>query len=198
MSQDPNYEVGEKATTKPVPTQYQVSPKKIVRPPEPYRFEVNLVAEANYRQKKTGVVWVEVPGFSPAKLYCDEQPPVGENSSPPPLAYFAAGVGFCLMTHLTDILTAKKLQIDSLKLEQRIRFRTNLAHMREHGYMTEGGCEMVETHVLIEGTEPDERVQDLLDEAEGACMAHFALRNPVPWSTRLVYNGSETSNKSGN
>ncbi len=84
------------------------------------------------------------------------------------------------MTHLTDILTARKIQVDSLKLEQRIVFRTNLGHMIEHWYMTNGGCDMVETHVIIDSPEPEENIKDLLNEAENGCMAHFALRNPIP------------------
>ncbi len=35
------------------------------------------------------------------------------------------------------------------------------------------------------------RIHALPEEAEGACMAHHALRNPVPWSTRLVHDGVE-------
>ncbi len=198
MSQEKVYRVGDLGGSQPNPTQYELSEFKKARHPEPYRFEVNLVAEAHNKQSKTGVVSVNIPGFSPVTLYCDEQPPVGDDTAPPPLAFFSAGIGFCLMTHLTDILTARKIQVDSLKLEQRIRFATNLGHMRDHGYMTNGACEMVETHVIIESPEPEERIQDLLNEAEGACMAHFALRNPVPWSTRLVYNGKETINRSGN
>ena len=69
--------------------------------------------------------------------------------------------------------------------------------MRELGYQTEGACELVETHVVIESPEPAENVLNLLNEAEGACMAHHALRNPIPWSTRLVHNGKEIDNRSG-
>ncbi len=197
MTENKLYHVGERAEEQSVPTQYQISPFKKARPPEPLHFEVNLVAEAFDRQKKTGVVQVNIPGFSPLKLYCDEQPPVGDDTAPPPLAFFAAGIGFCLMTHLTDILTARKIQVDSLKLEQRIKFMTNLGTMRELGYTTEGQCEMVETHVIIESPETEDRIKDLLDEAEGACMAHHALRNPIPWSTRLVYNGKQAISRSG-
>ena len=91
--------------------------------------------------------------------------------------------------------TARKIQVDSLKLEQRIVFRTNLGHMRDHGYMTNGGCDIVETHVIIESPEPEENIKDLLNEAENGCMAHYALRNPIPWTTRLVYNGKEAINR---
>ena len=192
-----NYHVGEQEGVTPVPTQFTAAPFKKSRPPEPLGFEVNLIAEAGTKQKKTGTVQVNIPGFSPVKLYCDEQPPVGDDTAPPPLAFFAAGIGFCLMTHLTDILTARKIQVDSLKLEQRIKFQTNLGTMRELGYTTEGECQMVETHVLIESPESTERIQDLLNEAEGACMAHHALRNPIPWSTRLVHNGEQTVSRQG-
>lgn len=160
-------------------------------------FEVNLVAQAQSKQQKTGTVSVNIPGFSPLKLYCDEQPPVGDDQAPPPLAYFCAGIGFCLMTHLTDIYTARKIEVTSMRLEQRVRFKTNLSHMRELGHTTQGETEMVETHVIIDSPEPQEKIQELLNEAEGACMAHFALRNPIPWSTRLVHNGAETVNRAG-
>ena len=114
MSEQKFYHVGELSAEQPATTQYEPSKFAKARHPEPYRFEVNLSAEAGNMQSKTGVVSVNIPGFSPVKLYCDEQPPVGEDTAPPPLAFFSAGIGFCLMTHLTDILTARKIQVDSL------------------------------------------------------------------------------------
>jgi len=43
-----------------------------------------------------------------------------------------AGIGFCLMTRLTDIYTARRTSIKSMKLEQRVGFNTNLSGMRRH------------------------------------------------------------------
>tara|TARA_R110002020_G_scaffold343693_1_gene558046 strand:+ start:21402 stop:21995 length:594 start_codon:yes stop_codon:yes gene_type:complete len=197
MTDQSDFHIGERAEAAPVPTQFEPSPFRKSRPPEPLYFEVNVVAEAHDRQKKSGVVQVNIPGFSPVKLYCDEQTPVGDDTAPPPLAFFSAGIAFCLMTHLTDILTARKIQVDSLRLEQRIRFMTNLGTMRELGHTTDGRCEKVETHVIIESPESEESIQALLAEAEGACMAHFALRNPIPWSTRLVHNNRELISNEG-
>lgn len=191
------YRVGERAKLAPEPSEFEPSPFTKPRPPEALHFEVNLTAVANTKQSKTGTVQVNIPGFSPVTLYCDEQPPVGNDAAPPPLAFFTAGIGFCLMTHLTDILTARKIEVTSLRLEQRVRFITNLGTMREFGHQTEGQCEMVETHVIIDSPEPAERIQALLDEAEGSCMAHHALRNPIPWSTRLVFNGEEIDSREG-
>ena len=89
------------------------------------------------------------------------------------------------------------ISIKSMKIEQRVGFTTNLSNMRQLGHMTEGRTEHIETHVLIESDEPEERIRDLMEEAENACMAHFALRNPIPWSSRLVHNGNELMNHSG-
>jgi len=197
MSDAKEYKVGEQADAMPELTQYEPSPFKKGRPPEPLEFEINLVAQAHDRQKKSGMFQVNIPGFSPVTLYCDEQIPVGDDTAPPPLAFFCAGIGFCLMTHLTDIYTARKIAINSMKLEQKIRFQTNLSNMREIGHTTQGETLGIETHVIIDSDEPQERIMALLDEAENACMAHHALRNPIPWSTRLIHNGKETFSRDG-
>ena len=194
---DQRYAVGTQAEATPTPEQFEPGPFRKSRPPEPLRFEVNLVAEAHSKQQKTGAVQVNIPGFSPVGLYCDEQPPVGDDRAPPPLAFFAAGIGFCLMTHLTDILNTRGIEVTSMRLEQRIRFMTNLGSMRELGIRTEGACEKVETHLVIDSPEPPRNIHALLEEAENACMAHHALRNPIPWSTRLIHNGVEIDSRNG-
>ena len=181
----------------PEPTQFEAKPFKKAKPPEPLNFEVVLTAESTGKQQKTGVVQVNIPGFSSVRLYCDEQIPIGDDTAPPPLAFFCAGIGFCLMTHLTDIYTARGIAIKSMKIEQRVGFQTNLSNMRQLGHTTDGKTEHIETHVLIESDEPEERIRDLMEEAEGACMAHFALRNPIPWRSRLVLNGDEVLDRSG-
>ena len=197
MSEQTEFKVGERGVERPQITQFKPSPFRKARVPDPLHFEVNVVAQAHERQKKSGVVEVNIPGFSPARLYCDEQTPVGDDTAPPPLAYFSAGIAFCLLTHLTDILTARKIEVTSMKIEQRIRFKTNLSTMRQLGHQTQGECEGIESHVLIESPEDQAVVQGLLAEAEGACMAHFALRNPLPWMTRLVHNGEELEKREG-
>ncbi len=197
MSDAQDYRVGERAGTGPEPTQYETAPFRKGRPPEPLQFEVNMVAEAGDRQRKSGTVQVNIPGFSALRLYCDEQTPVGDDSAPPPLAYMCAGIGFCLMTHLTDIYTARKIGIRSMRIEQKVRFQTNLSNMRELGHTTEGQTLGIETHVLIDSDEPQERIRSLMEEAENACMAHHALRNPIPWSSRLIHNGEEVLSHAG-
>ena len=198
MSDDKFFHVGEIGDSAPAPTEFEPAPFRKAKVPEPLQFEVNIVAHAEERQKKNGLIQVSIPGFSPVKLYCDEQPPVGDDTAPPPLAFFSAGIAFCLLTHLTDILTARNIKVDSMRIEQRIRFKTNLSTMRTLGHTTEGECEAIESHVLIDSPESEETIRNLVAEAEGACMAHHAMRNPTPWSTRTVHNGSEIVADTGN
>ncbi len=197
MTEQKDFHVGELSDKMPEPTQFEPKPFKRAKPPEPLQFEISLTAEAHARQKKSGTVQVNIPGFSPVKLYCDEQIPIGDDTAPPPLAYLCAGIGFCLMTHLTDIYTARKINIKSMKLEQKVGFETNLSNMRDLGHTTDGKTLGIETHVIIESDEPEERIRELMMEAENACMAHHALRNPIPWSSRLIHNGAELINHSG-
>ncbi|MEO1640479.1 MAG: OsmC family protein [Pseudomonadota bacterium] len=197
MDDAKDYHVGELADAQPEPTQFAPKPFKKGRPPEPLSFEVVMTAEATEKQRKTGKVQVNIPGFSPVRFYCDEDIPVGDDTAPPPLAFMCAGIGFCLMTHLTDIYTARKISIKSMRLEQRVGFTTNLSNMRQLGHTTDGRTEHIETHVLIESDEPAEKIAALMEEAENACMAHFALRNPIPWSSRCLLNGEEILAASG-
>lgn len=192
-----DFHVGERLGAAPEPTQFDLKPMKKGKPPEPLSFEVVMTAEATEKQRKTGAVQVNIPGFSPVRFYCDEDVPVGDDTAPPPLAYMCAGIGFCLMTHLTDIYTARKINVKSMRLEQRVGFTTNLSNMRQLGHTTDGRTEHIETHVLIESDEDEATIKALMEEAENACMAHFALRNPIPWRSRLLLNGEEVMENSG-
>lgn len=196
MSAEKFFHVGELGDKPPAPTEFEPSPFKKAKVPDPLHFEVSVVAHAEDRQKKNGLIQVNIPGFSAVKLYCDEQTPIGDDTAPPPLAFFSAGIAFCLLTHLSDILTARNIKVDAMRVEQRIRFKTNLSTMRTLGHTTEGECEGIESHVLIDSPEPRETIQKLVAEAEGACMAHHALRNPMPWSTRVVHNGEQIDERS--
>jgi len=78
-----------------------------------------------------------------------------------------------------------------------MRFPTNLGNIRDLGHTTEGETRGIETHVIIDSDYSPERIMALLDEAENACMAHHALRNPIPWQSRLIHNAQEVINRQG-
>ena len=78
---DKFYHVGELGETQPEPTQFEAKPFKKGKPPEPLSFEVVMTAEATEKQRKSGTVQVNIPGFSPVKFYCDEDIPVGDDTA---------------------------------------------------------------------------------------------------------------------
>ncbi len=49
----------------------------------------------------------------------------------------------------------------------------------------------------IDGNNLEAQSSDLMVEAEDACMAHFALRNPITWGSRLLHNGKGLMDHAG-
>ena len=111
--------------------------------------------------------------------------------SPPPLGYLSAGIAFCLLTHLSAFVRSKKLNIDSLSIEQRTRFATTLVTEAEDEGDFRGRCLGVETHIIVEGDQTPEEVQQLAMESENACMAMQAIMNATPTNTTIHLDGEE-------
>ena len=68
---------------------------EIQPPQEGKAFRVCLKAESRDKMKKRALVSVDLPGFSPFVMWCDEGTSLGgEDSAPAPLAYFSAAIAF--------------------------------------------------------------------------------------------------------
>ena len=58
-------------------------------------LRVRLTAEAREKMRKRALVSIDLPGFSPFVMWCDEGTSLGgEDSAPAPLAYFSAAIAF--------------------------------------------------------------------------------------------------------
>lgn len=174
------------------PTRFEVTPFRPPRPGERRHFEVNLIANAEAGMRKRAVVKPNLEGWSPFEIACDEGTALGgEDSAPPPLAYLAAGVAFCLLTHLQGQSRRWGMQLDTLRVEQRMRFSNGPPETAEAGEDIDdlGCCEGVEIHVIAEGSETPERIQTLVDHSRQACMALQSLANATPHQTHVHLNG---------
>lgn len=179
-----------KAKSQIAPTRFAVTPFRRAGPGEPVRFEVNLVAEASERMRKRARVEPNLDGWSAFEIACDEGLALGgEDTAPPPLAYLSAGVAFCLLTHLQEFSRQWGLSIDSLRVEQRMRFSKE-REAAGPGGRARGHCDGVETHVLVESSEDAARIRELVDRAWHACMAMQAIVNATPQETHLHLNGA--------
>ncbi|HRX91054.1 MAG TPA: OsmC family protein [Steroidobacteraceae bacterium] len=162
-------------------------------------FEMSLVAEAGEKQLKSAVVSCSIPGYSSFTLTADEGTTYyGDDSAPPPLAYFSAGIAFCLLTHLQALVHAHGLAVRSIRIEQRLQYSTTLATTMATGAAPDGRCDGLETHVLIDSDEPADKIQRLVAHSEAACMAHQTVLRPTPATLRVLLNGSEIDQRRHN
>ena len=157
---------------------------------EQMSFEVNLRAESLDGMKKRAIIEPNLPTWSPFEIHCDEGGALGgTDEAPPPLGYLSAGIAFCLLTHLTAFVRSKKLDIDSLSVEQRTRFATTLVTDAEAEGDFRGRCLGVETHIIVEGDQSPDDIKQLARESENACMAMQAIMNATPTNTTIHLNG---------
>lgn len=176
-------------------TAFEPTPFKKARHGESLQIEVNLVAENEDGFRKHAFVKPNLPNFLTYVIASDEgvipskHKYQGEASAPPPLSYFAAGVAFCLMSHLKTFVHERKLDIRSYTVEQRLVFTRGLAEDAETSGKPGASCDLFETYVLVDSDETADDIKSLIEDAQAVCMASVALINPVPAVTRIQLNG---------
>ena len=160
-----------------------------LQPEQKRQVVLNVEVESLDRMRKKATVTVEHPRGSTFEIICDEGPYLGgDDSAPPPLAYFCAGVAFCLMTQLSRYAAIAKLKLKKATLRQTTRF------FMEGSFLTgtiQGGALGVETLVDIESDEPVEKIRELVAIADRSCFASQSMVQPVPTRVRVTLNGEE-------
>ena len=129
------------------------------------------------------VVELRSPIGSTFRFLCDEVPEQGgAGMAPPPLAYTAAGIGFCFMTQLGRYAHIVKQPLRSYRIEQRNVFR--LGGAAEHG-----SAEPVDTRVFIQMEGSEETAVRFVSVGERTCFLHAAMRGSHPCSLTAKLNG---------
>lgn len=179
----------------PVPTAFKIDTAK--KSKEGLDLEVHVLAELmpGPGLVKRCYVKPNIPSFGAFELYCDEGLSIGgSDTAPAPLSYLAAGIAFCLLTHLKGYADAEKLKVSSIRIEQKMKFQSRIPGMTVAagtGNQMEGFSKGVEIFVLIETDEPPEVIARMVEVAEKACMAEQTVVNAVPASTIVISNGEQ-------
>ena len=177
----------------PEPTAFKIETAK--KSKEGLDLEVHVLAELmpGPGLVKRCYVKPNVPGFGAFELYCDEGLSIGgADTAPAPLSYLAAGIAFCLLTHLKAYADIEKLNVSSIRLEQKMKFQSRVPVMMMDpaaGNQMEGLSKGVETFVFIETDESPEVIARMVEVAKKACMAAQTVVNAVPASTVVISNG---------
>ena len=144
------------------------------------------------KMMKKATLSLNLPGWSGWEVFVDEGAPGGgTDEAPSPLGYLSIGVAACLMTHLSGVIQGTQLEIKSIKIEQRVRFHSTYNFADTKPEDTFGYTEGLETNVVIDSDEPTEKLQQLVDLAQQACMALNSFLSRVPTETKVFVNGEE-------
>jgi uncharacterized OsmC-like protein len=125
------------------------------------------------------------PIGSTFRFLCDyQQENSPKASTPSPLAYLAAGVGFCFMTQVGRYATIVKQDLKAYRIVQDTVFKMNARVAT---------AEPVNTHLFIETSEPVKAAQKTLSMSEQTCFLHAAMRTVCPSiiTAKLVGSASQ-------
>lgn len=165
---------------------------KKVKEGERMRFDahVNVESMPEGMHLKVATVFTNVPNGGVWELISDEGTAVGgRGTAPSPLMYFAAGLGFCLMSHVEMLSEQMDITLKSARLEQRSSWTTTLDFGGIHPSDVFGKGECMELNLLIESDEPEAKLEDFVAWCRQACMALQTTAGQTPSLTRLVLNG---------
>ncbi|MEO7296184.1 MAG: hypothetical protein ABIZ57_08570 [Candidatus Limnocylindria bacterium] len=111
----------------------------------------------------------------------------GAGTAPSGLAYQAAGVSFCYMTQLLRYAEYLKYKVSEIRIVQFNPY--SLAGDLGEGTL-EGVAEPVDTHLFLDGEEPDDVLQKLLIMGARTCYLHAALGAALQPEVVLELNGA--------
>ena len=106
------------------------------------------------------------------------------DTTPPPLAYLSAGIGFCYMTQLGRYAHITKQKVTSTRIVQQNTYTQPVAE----GAVAEAAP--VDTQVFIDADERDDVARKSVRMGEQTCFLHGSMRAAFPTTIRATLNGS--------
>ena len=139
-----------------------------LKPVQKRELVITLEANSLERMRKQATVTIEQPKGSTFSIICDEGPYLdGDDSAPAPLAYYSAGIAFCLLTQLSRYAKIMKLGVEEMTLRQETRFAMEGSALQ--GTLTGRGL-IVETTVDITSDEPKEKIIQMVRVGKQSCL----------------------------
>ncbi|MEM9619943.1 MAG: OsmC family protein [Pseudomonadota bacterium] len=173
---------------------------KKVKQGERMRFDAhaNVISMPEGMHLKKATVFSNVPNGGVWELISDEGTAVGgRGTAPSPLMYFAAGLGFCLMSHVEMLSKQMDIELTAVRLEQRSSWTTTLDFGGIHPSDVFGKGERMELNLLVESDEPQDKLENFVAWCRQACMALQTTAAATPSLTRLFVNGENIGDIGG-
>jgi uncharacterized OsmC-like protein len=109
----------------------------------------------------------------------------GEQTAPPPLAYFCTGLVACLMTQLRAFAKKLRIPLNGVKIEADIRWQGEIVGRAPYT----SAPEAFNLDIDLDTDAPFDDQKRLLDAATKGCFVEATLANPIPVSHRLRIGG---------
>ena len=153
-------------------------------------FQARGTASGKMRSE-IDLTWVQPDGGdSHFQLVTDESVALGgDGSAPPPLAYFAASLVGCLMTHVRAFSRTMRIPIRSVDVDASFRWRGR--RVSEAPY--ESRLEAIALDIEIDSDAAEGDLQRLIAAAKQGCFIEQSLSPDVAVSHRLKRRGGWTS-----
>jgi uncharacterized OsmC-like protein len=144
------------------------------------RLTFDLRTERTGRQRKRAY-------FGRFTIDSDEGAAIGgDDSAPPPLAYFAAAIAFWLLTQLARVSEARHLQLDQVAMTVTPSFeqKGSILAGTVHSVLRE-----VRTTLEIDSPAEPDAIATLVTSAEQMCYVLNAIQEPHTVRRALILNG---------
>ena len=128
-------------------------------------------------------------------IYSDEPAQIGGTETyPPPMAYIALGISFCLVTQIVRYATMMKIAVRSAHCTTDLHYSIGGSVLAGTVHTTWHG---VRTRLELDSDETPERITALVRNAKGGCTAENLVIQAVPLQSEIVLNGSPIPEISG-
>lgn len=130
---------------------------------------------------------LKIGHFARHTVMCDEGPMIGgDDAYPPPIAYMALGMGFCLLTQIGRYAGMKK--VEYTKAECDVEFDLGVTGSVLRGDVA-AACSGARTVLRVESPAEPEAILEVITLAKRGCFGEAMLREPVPMGSAIFLNG---------
>ena len=130
---------------------------------------------------------LKVGQFGHHTVMCDEGPVIGgDDAYPPPLAYMALGMGFCLLTQLGRYAAMKKVHYRRAECDVEIDLGVTGSVLRGD---VNAACHGARTVFRVESDADHDALVEVVTLAKRGCFGEAMLRDPVEMASEIFING---------
>lgn len=159
------------------------------QPPSGNKLAQKVEVRSLPGMQKEAIVTAVHPQAGLWRIVCDEGPYLnGSDLAPFPLAFYTAGLQFCLLSRLQETAKARDIQLQSLKLELDNWYTMKGSFIKGDAV---GGAKPADVYVQIESDAAEAAIADLINSAVSRSPGQAVMRDVLNNAFSLRLNGKK-------